>query len=143
MIVGGIVCSIILLVGAVVIYNRMPQHAPHTPEDDIQAQKRALQKQNVAGLTEHAFVHSPVAHHTTIENKMHDDVQKEWLVVHVDDVAQWQAIDTDKKTQIMEGLINTSRLRIDRDFGGVQIVDHNGDIVVQGWWSDAKKYVIL
>ncbi len=42
----------------------------------------------------------------------------------------------------MKGLINTSRLQIDKSFGCV-VVEHEGVRITEGFWQDTKGYVMI
>jgi hypothetical protein len=96
---------------------------------------------DVSGITAEVFSGMNIAYTTTIAEDEFEDQSRQWLIVSLEDRNTWDALGTDEREEIMRGLVNTSRLQIDRDFGGVQIL-FGSETLMHGWWSD-EGYVIL
>ncbi|PID51981.1 MAG: hypothetical protein CR972_04255 [Candidatus Moraniibacteriota bacterium] len=105
--------------------------------------KAEQQKKNVQGITQHVLSEENIDHTTMIETRDYQEEEKQWMIIYIENVDKWNEIEEEKQKYIMQGLINTARLQIDRDFGGVQIVDLQNAPLLKGWWSDAQKYVIM
>lgn len=100
------------------------------------------EEKNISGIAQLVFADLNITHSTTIEEKEIAGEMKEWLVVQLDRVDEWNSLESEKKEEILKDLINTSRLQIDRDFGGVQIIFED-NILIKGRWSSKEGYVIM
>ncbi len=108
----------------------------HEAQNEIQVQK------DVSGITAHVLRDHITPHEVALREMDFAGEQKKWIIVQIPDRDAWDVIDSEKKKDILRGLINTSRLQGDNDFGGVQI-KYGDAVVMQGWWDVVKKYVIL
>lgn len=140
MLLVGIVC---ILIGCCIF---MAIYKKSTREDGMQEavaeEEGRLRIRNAVGVTDHVFDTVSISQSSTMEMHGHEGVDRMWLVVNVADAGAWHDLrDTDKKG-LMQGLINTSRLQGDRDFGGVMI-RADGGVSVRGWWQKDRGYVTV
>ncbi len=138
-VVGGIVLTG-AIVGVFIFINSQEVENQDTGELDVD---NAVQvEKNVAGIAEYALSDNSLQYKTQVTTREIEDSQKECIVVELENVDGWNQLVEDRRTEIMEGLINTSRLQIDKTFGCV-IVEHLNTRLIEGFWQDTGGYVII
>ena len=104
--------------------------------------KRLQIEKNVTGIVQHTFSNDNLEYTTQVANREVESTQKECIVVELDSVDTWNHLGEERQIEIMEGLINTSRLQIDKAVGCV-VIEKSNVVVVEGFWRDTGGYVII
>ncbi len=100
------------------------------------------EKEDADGVAGYIFDKENILYTTAVVKKQWHEQDGYWLEVSIADMMQWKMFTAEKKEEIIKGLINTSRLQIDRDFGGVLMI-YEGQIFMTGWWQRDQGYVII
>lgn len=135
----SILCIIIIIL--VVLYNRNNE-VNNNVENMSKKEERILREKNVSGITQYTFSDDSLQYTTQVAYRDIEGNQKECIVVELESVDVWSQIDKERQIEIVEGLINTSRLQIDKEFGCV-VLENLGLVLIEGFWQDVGGYVII
>lgn len=131
---------LIIVCGIVFIYFRSAdeQNIPveTVVDDNIQKEK------NVLGIVDYALGDDELQYITQIGYREVDGTKKECVIVTLESVTAWESLSSERRDEIVKGLINTSRLQIDKAVGCV-VIEYYDRVVTEGFWRSVGGYVII
>lgn len=111
-------------------------------KEQVQEFNRLQKKKNVTGITELTLDGTSLEYSVQVFEREINSKRKECLVVEIESVNEWNKLGREKRIEIMKGLINTSRLQIDKNFG-CAIIESRGSRISTGLWQNDSGYVII
>ena len=100
------------------------------------------ERQDANGIVDHVLNQEGIEYTSTVGEGLWQEEKKQWLVISIQDSQKWQNLTQEKKEEMMRGFINTSRLQIDREFGGIRIMSGQ-EKLMEGFWRFDQGYVII
>ncbi len=131
------------IIGLAIIYN-YNNKIKNNVNDTFEEKSKISREKDVAGIVDYTLVDSDnsLEYTSEIAYRDIDNMQKECIVIEIKNIDTWNALEREKQSKIMKGLINTSRLQVDK-LSGCVVVEYLDMRVSEGSWEGAKGYVII